>query len=56
MKKSPPVLALAPARAGEKAILNNLFFVGDQAVLLKTSEPELPKAPGEAKPPATSGL
>lgn len=43
MKKSPPVLALAPAKAGEKAVLNNLFFVGDQAILLRTSEPELPK-------------
>lgn len=36
-------LVLPPARPGEKAVLRNLFFVGDQAVLLKMSEPELPK-------------
>lgn len=36
-------LVLPPAKAGEKAVLRNLFFVGDQAVLLKMSEPELPK-------------
>ncbi|MBK8554472.1 MAG: OmpA family protein [Lewinellaceae bacterium] len=38
-----PDIALAPARAGEKAVLRDLFFVGNQAVLLKVSEPELPK-------------
>ncbi len=43
MRKQPPVLTLRPAQAGEKAILEHLFFVGNQAVLLKTSEPELPK-------------
>ena len=42
-QQKPLELVLTPARAGEKAVLNNLFFVGDQAVLLKTSEPELPK-------------
>jgi outer membrane protein OmpA-like peptidoglycan-associated protein len=33
---------LTPAAAGEKATLKNLYFVGDQAVLLKSSEPVLP--------------
>jgi outer membrane protein OmpA-like peptidoglycan-associated protein len=41
--KSSPNIVLAPAKAGEKAVVRNLFFVGDQAVLLKASEPELPK-------------
>jgi outer membrane protein OmpA-like peptidoglycan-associated protein len=36
-------IVLAPAKAGETAVLKNLFFVGNEAVLLKTSEPELPK-------------
>lgn len=36
-------IVLPPAKPGEKAVLRNLFFVGDQAVLLKMSEPELPK-------------
>ncbi len=36
-------IELPPAKPGEKAVLRNLFFVGDQAVLLKMSEPELPK-------------
>ncbi|MCC6463186.1 MAG: OmpA family protein [Saprospiraceae bacterium] len=43
MQNKPIQLALTPAVAGEKAVLNNLFFVGNEAVLLKTSEPELPK-------------
>lgn len=43
MNNRPAELTLTPALAGEKAILNNLFFIGDQAVLLKSSEPELPK-------------
>lgn len=36
-------IVLAPAVAGEKMTLRNLYFVGNQAVLLKISEPELPK-------------
>lgn len=38
-----PDIELKPAKAGEKAVLRDLFFVGDKAVLLKVSEPELPK-------------
>ena len=38
-----PDIVLPPAKAGETAILRDLFFVGDQAILLKASEPELPK-------------
>jgi len=41
--KSSPDIVLAPAAAGEKAVVRNLFFVGDEAVLLRASEPELPK-------------
>ena len=36
-------IVLPPAKPGEKAVLRNLFFVGDQAILLKMSEPELPR-------------
>jgi len=36
-------IALAPAKAGEKAVLRDLFYVGNKAVLLPVSEPELPK-------------
>ncbi|MCC6282714.1 MAG: OmpA family protein [Saprospiraceae bacterium] len=36
-------IELPPAKPGEKAVLRNLFFVGDQAILLKMSESELPK-------------
>ncbi|TNE64626.1 MAG: OmpA family protein [Bacteroidetes bacterium] len=43
MREQPMELTLAPATTGEKAAINNLFFVGNQAVLLKSSEPELPK-------------
>lgn len=43
MLDQPAELTLAPAKVGEKAAINNLFFVGNQAVLLKSSEPELPK-------------
>lgn len=43
LNNRPALLTLAPARVGEKAILNNLFFVGNEAILLKSSEPELPK-------------
>ncbi|MBK7937116.1 MAG: OmpA family protein [Lewinellaceae bacterium] len=41
-KISPDIL-LPPAKAGETAVLRDLLFVGDQAVLLKVSEPELSK-------------
>ena len=41
--KINPDIELKPAKAGEKAVLRDLFFVGNQAVLLKVSEPELPK-------------
>lgn len=43
MKNEPAEIRLVPAVAGEKAVLKNLFFVGNQAILLKPSEPELPK-------------
>ena len=36
-------IELRRAEAGEKADLANLYFVGNQAVLLPRSEPELPK-------------
>lgn len=41
--KLSPDIALPPAKVGETAILRDLFFVGDEAILLKVSEPELPK-------------
>ncbi|MGI9160041.1 MAG: OmpA family protein [Saprospiraceae bacterium] len=41
--KINPDIELKQARAGEKAVLRDLFFVGNEAVLLKVSEPELPK-------------
>lgn len=41
--KVSPDIVLPPAKAGETAILRDLFFVGDEAILLKASEPELPK-------------
>ena len=34
---------LPPAKVGETAVLRDLFFVGDEDVLLQVSEPELPK-------------
>lgn len=40
--KSPDIV-LPPAKPGEKAVIRDLFFVGDEATLLKISEPELPK-------------
>jgi outer membrane protein OmpA-like peptidoglycan-associated protein len=40
--KISPDIALPPAKPGEKAVLRDLFFVGDQAILLKASEPQLP--------------
>lgn len=36
-------IVLPQAKPGDKAVIQNLFFVGDQDVLLKISEPELPK-------------
>lgn len=36
-------LVLPPADEGAAADINNLYFVGNQAVLLSESEPELPK-------------
>lgn len=41
--KISPDISLPPAKAGEKAVLRDLFFVGNEAILLKVSEPELPK-------------
>ncbi len=41
--KVSPDIQLPPAKPGEKVILRNLFFIGDAAMLLKVSEPELPK-------------
>ena len=42
--KLPPIeVELPPANKGETADIKNLFFVGNQAVLLKKSKPELPK-------------
>ncbi len=36
-------IELPPVREGERVDIKNLYFVGNQAVLIKTSEPELPK-------------
>lgn len=43
--KTAPKLSfeLSPAVEGEIATIDNLFYVGNQAVLLKKSEPEMPK-------------
>ena len=42
--KMPPLeIELPPAKAGEIADIKDLFYVGNQAVLLKKSEPVLPK-------------
>lgn len=42
--KTPPVtLPLKPASTGAIADIGNLYFVGNQPVLLETSKPELPK-------------
>jgi outer membrane protein OmpA-like peptidoglycan-associated protein len=41
--KVNPDIVLSPAKVGETAVLRDLFFVGDEAILLKVSEPELPK-------------
>jgi outer membrane protein OmpA-like peptidoglycan-associated protein len=40
--KIDPDIILSPAVAGEKVVLKDLFFVGDSAILLKASEPQLP--------------
>jgi outer membrane protein OmpA-like peptidoglycan-associated protein len=37
------VINLPPVRDGEKVDIDNLYFVGNEAILLKKSEPELPK-------------
>lgn len=36
-------IELPPVREGEKVDIDNLYFVGNEAILLKHSEPELPK-------------
>ena len=42
--KVPPLdIDLQPANEGEVADIKNLYYVGDQAILLPKSEPELPK-------------
>lgn len=43
MQAEPLVISLPSAGSGEKVAIKNLFFVGNEAVLLKSSEPELPK-------------
>ena len=48
MKATPDAMAeldidLPPVRDGESVDIDNLYFVGNQAILLKKSEPELPK-------------
>jgi outer membrane protein OmpA-like peptidoglycan-associated protein len=40
--KFSPDIALPSAKPGEKAVIRDLYFVGDQAILLKVSEPQLP--------------
>ncbi len=42
-KLKPLEIELKPALPGEVAEIKNLYFVGNQDVLLKSSEPELPK-------------
>lgn len=43
MREQPVEIALPSAKPGDKLAISNLYFVGNQAVLLKSSEPELPK-------------
>ncbi|MBL7798783.1 MAG: OmpA family protein [Saprospiraceae bacterium] len=43
MQAEPLVIALPRAASGEKVAIKNFYFVGNEAILLKTSEPELPK-------------
>jgi outer membrane protein OmpA-like peptidoglycan-associated protein len=38
-----PDIKLPPAKPGAKAVVRDLFFVGNQPILLKVSEPELPR-------------
>ena len=43
-KRLPPLdILLNPIRTGQAITLNNLYFVGNQPVLLEKSKPELPK-------------
>ncbi len=42
-KMAPVALPLKPAKTGAMADIGNLYFVGNQPVLLETSKPELPK-------------
>ena len=42
-KNIPVEIPLKPSKSGEKADIENLYFVGNKAILLKKSEPELPK-------------
>lgn len=42
-KKVEVNVQLPPVKEGEKVDIKNLYFVGNQAILLKKSEPELPK-------------
>ena len=42
-KQNPLEIALPKAEAGASVDIKNLYFVGNQAILLKPSEPELPK-------------
>ena len=42
-RTKPLELTLRPALPGEKMDISNLYFVGNQAVLLEKSKPELPK-------------
>lgn len=42
-KMKPVEMTLRPAVPGEKVDIPNLYFVGNKAVLLQKSEPELPK-------------
>jgi outer membrane protein OmpA-like peptidoglycan-associated protein len=36
-------IPLLPVEVGEKVAIKNLYFVGNKAILLKKSQPELPK-------------
>jgi outer membrane protein OmpA-like peptidoglycan-associated protein len=41
--KFSPEIVLQPAKPGETIILRNFYFIGNEARLVKASEPELPK-------------
>ncbi len=44
LPKTPPIyIPLKPAESGAILDIDNLYFVGDQPIILKTSKPELPK-------------